>query len=307
MRIAVMGTGGVGGYFGARLAQAGCDVAFIARGAHLAAIRDSGLLVERPLGDIRLASVRATADPATLGKVDLVLFAVKLWDTEAAAERIRPLIGAETAVVSLQNGVQKDEVLRRVLGPEPVMGGVCYVAAVIDRPGVVKQTGTMERLVFGEYDGTVSRRGEALLDACKKAGLAAELSRDIRRAIWEKFVFLVGISAATASTRRTIGEIRAHPLTRAFLRDLMDETVAVGRAHGVTIADEFVDERMRFLDAMEPGVKASMAHDLDRGNRLELMWLSGAVAELGPAVKVPTPLNRAVRDVLVLHAEGKPQ
>lgn len=306
MKIAVMGSGGVGGYFGARLAEAGCEVGFVARGAHLEAMRREGLRVESALGDVHLANPRVTEDPSTLGKADLVILAVKLWDTEAAAERIRPLVGRETAVVSLQNGVQKDDVLRKVLGPEPVMGGVCYIAAVIDRPGVIKHTGTMQRLVFGEYDGRRSPRSEAFLEACRRARIDVELSSDVRRAIWEKFVFLVAMSGATAATRMPIGRVRAHPMTRAFLLDLMRETIAVGRAHGVDIEPSFADERLAFFDTLPAETTASMHHDLERGNRLELMWLAGGVVALGEAAGVPTPLNRAVRDVLVLHADGKP-
>lgn len=306
MKIAVMGSGGVGGYFGARLAEAGCEVGFVARGAHLDAMRREGLRVESALGAAHLANPRVTDDPSTLGKVDLVVFAVKLWDTEAAAERIRPLIGPETAVVSLQNGVQKDDVLRKVLGPEPVMGGVCYIAAVIERPGVIRHTGTMQRLVFGEYDGRRSPRSEAFLEACRRARIDVELSSDVRRAIWEKFVFLVAMSGATAATRMPIGRVRSHPMTRAFLLDLMRETIAVGRAYGVDIDPSFADERLSFFDTLPAETTASMHHDLERGNRLELMWLAGGVVALGEAAGVPTPLNRAVRDVLVLHADGKP-
>ena len=305
MKIAVMGSGGVGGYYGARLAEAGHEVGFVARGAHLAAIRKEGLRVESPLGDLHLRNVTVTDDPATLGKSDLVIFAVKLWDTEAAAALIRPLVGPETGVLSLQNGVQKDDVLRRVLGTEPVMGGVCYIATVIDRPGVIKHTGKMERLVFGEYDGRRSKRAEAFLEACTRARINAELSTDVRRALWEKFVFLVGMSGATTSTRFPIGRVRAHPLTRAFFLDLMRETVAVGRAHGVAIDESYAQERLAFSDTLPGEMTASMHHDLDRGNPLEVMWLSGGVVTLGEAVGVSTPLNRAVRDMLVLHAEGR--
>jgi 2-dehydropantoate 2-reductase len=307
MKIAVMGSGGVGGYFGARLAEAGDDVTFIARGRHLAAIRENGLVVESALGNAHVKNAHATDDPAAIGPVDLVLFSVKLWDTEAAAESIRPMIGPKTAVLSLQNGVQKDDVLRRVLGAGPVIGGVCYIAAVIERPGVIKQTGKMQRIVFGEYDGSRSPRAEAFLEACRRAKIDAELSDDIRRVIWEKFVVLVGLSGATAGTRMPVGPIRAHPLTRAFLLDLMREVVAVGRAQGVALPADYAEKRIDFADGLPPETKASMAHDLERGNRLELMWLSGAVAELGERSGVATPLNRAIRDLLVLHAEGAPR
>jgi 2-dehydropantoate 2-reductase len=305
MKIAVMGSGGVGGYFGARLAEAGAEVSFVARGAHLAAMREGGLRIESPVGDAHLAAPRVTDDPRAIGPVDLVLFSVKLWDTETAAERIRPLVGPETAVLSLQNGVQKDEILRRLFGPERVMGGVCYIATAIARPGVIEHTGKMQRFVFGEHDGRRSQRAERLLELLQRGRVDVELSDDVRRAIWEKFVFLVGLSGATASTRRTIGPIRANPMTRAFLLDLMRETVAVGRAHGVALPEDFAEARLAFCDGLPAEMTASMHHDLERGNRLEVEWLAGSVAALGEAVGVPTPMNRAVRDVLILHAGGR--
>lgn len=307
MRIAIMGSGGVGGYFGARLAQAGCEVAFIARGEHLAALRERGLVVESQLGDVYLPRVRATDDPTGLGPVDLVLIAVKLWDTETAAQMIAPLVGPGTAVVSFQNGVQKDDVLRRMVGNAAVMGGVCYIAATIARSGVIRHTGTMQRLVFGEYDGRESNRAEALLAACRRAGIDAEVSPDIRRVIWEKFVFLVGLSATTATVRLPIGPIRSHPQTRIFLRDAMREVVAVGRAQGVSLSADYAENRLAFCDGLPADMTSSMHTDLDRGNRLELPWLSGVVVELGKTVGVPTPVNRAVTDILALHAGGRPK
>ena len=208
MKIAVMGSGGVGGFYGGRLAHAGYDVSFIARGSHLAAMREHGLLIENePQGSIHVPRVTVTDNPATIGTADLVLMAVKLWDTEAAAEAIKPLVGAQTAVLSLQNGVVKDEVLRRAFGDAAVMGGVTYLATNIARPGVIKQTGTMQRFVLGEYDGRRSARAEQLLEALLRAGVQAELADDIRRTIWEKYVFLVGLSATT-STMRSISPTR---------------------------------------------------------------------------------------------------
>ncbi len=305
MKIAIVGSGGVGGYYGARLAQAGCDVAFIARGAHLAAMREHGLKVESELGDIHLPSVRVTDHPSTLGRVDLVLFSVKLWDSEDAARSIEPLFGPHTGIVSFQNGVQKDELLRRVLGDKAVMGGVCYIATAIARPGVIKHTGKLQRLLFGEYDGAPSARAEALLDACKRAGINAELSADIRREIWEKFVFLVGLSATTTTMRAPIGPVRAHPQSRAFLLDIMREVVVVGRAHGVALPADAADKRLAFCDGLPESMTSSMHHDLDHGRPLEVAWLSGGVVELGKAVGVPTPANRAVWDILALHASGQ--
>jgi 2-dehydropantoate 2-reductase len=304
VRIAVMGTGGVGGYFGARLAAGGHDVGFVARGRQLAALRAGGLRVLSPLGELHLPEVRATADPAELGEVDVVLFGVKLWDTEAAAEQVRPLVRGDTAVVSFQNGVVKDDVLRRVLGPAHVLGGVCYIAATIAEPGVIRHSGTMQKLVFGEYDGTVSQRVAALRDACLDGGIDVEVGADIERAVWEKFVFLVGLSATTSLVRSPIGPIREHPQARAFLRDVMDEVVRVARAQGVALPEDYADDRMAFVDTLPALMTSSMHNDLISGNRLEVGWLSGDVVDRGRQVGEATPANRAVADLLAVHAAG---
>jgi 2-dehydropantoate 2-reductase len=305
MKIAMMGSGGVGGFFGARLAHAGCDVSFIARGAHLAAMREHGLSIENgPQGDIHVPNVRVTDDPGTLGRVDLVILSVKLWDTEAAAHAIRPLVGKKTGVLSLQNGVIKDDILRREFGDSAVMGGVGYVATHISRPGVIHQTGTMQRIVLGEYDGRTSARARFLHTALLRAGVNSELSTDVRKAIWEKYVFLVGLSATTTTLRKPIGPIRENPQTRASLLDLMRETVAVGRAHGVALPADFAENRLAFADGLPADMTSSMHHDLERGNRLEVAWLSGGVVQLGEAVGVPTPANRTVCDTLAVHAAG---
>jgi 2-dehydropantoate 2-reductase len=248
--------------------------------------------------------VRATDDPASLGPVDLVVLSVKLWDTEAAARSIAPIVGPDTGVLSLQNGVVKDDILRRVFKPGQVMGGVGYVATHISRPGVVHQTGTMQRIVVGEYDGRVSERVRFLHEALLKAGVTAELSTDIRRSLWEKYVFLVALSGTTTSMRRPLGEVRANPRTRAFFHDLMQETVAVGRAHGVALPEDYAQQRLAFADTLPHDMTSSMHHDLERGNRLEVEWLSGGVVQLGAQKSVPTPCNRAVWDVLALHAMG---
>lgn len=304
MRITVMGTGGVGGYFGARLAQGGADVGFVARGAQLEALRTQGLRVESALGDVHLESVRASEDPAALGDADLVLVCTKLWDLDATAKAIAPVVGPATAVLSLQNGVTKDDVLRAAFGAPRVLGGVVYIASAIASPGVIRQTGKLQRMVFGEYDGASSARVNALLEHARAGGIDVETSADIRRVIWEKFVFLVGMSAATTSIRASIGPIRTNAHTRAFLLDLMREVVAVGRAHGVPLAEDFAEQRMAFIDTLPPEMDSSMHGDLRRGGRLEVAWLSGAAAELGAAAGVPTPLNRAVRGVLALWAGG---
>jgi 2-dehydropantoate 2-reductase len=306
MKIAIIGAGGVGGYFGARLQQAGADVGFVARGAHLEALRRDGLKVESPVGDLHLPHVNVTDNPADLGRADIVWLAVKLWDTEAAIRSMKSIVGPATGIISFQNGVQKDDVLRQAFGDTAVMGGVGYIAANIDRPGVIKHTGTMQRLIFGEYDGTHSARAESLLDACTRGGINAELSDDIRKAIWEKFVFLVGLSGSTTTMRATIGPIRSNPRARAFLFDLMRETVAVGRALGVTLPADYADQRLTFVDGLPETMTSSMHHDLNGRKRLEVSWLSGGVVQLGDTAGVPTPMNRAVWDVLAVHEAGAP-
>jgi 2-dehydropantoate 2-reductase len=306
MKIAVIGSGGVGGFYGARLAHAGYDVTFIARGAHLAAMRANGLTIENAAqGDLHIARVTATDDAASVGPVDLVLIAVKLWDTQAAARIAKSMVGPNTAVLSLQNGVIKDDILRREFGDAALMGGVAYVGTHIARPGVILQTGTLQRLVCGEYDGRRSRRAELLLEALLKAGIQAEISDDIRRTLWEKYVFLVGLSGSTATMRVPIGPIREHPQTRAFLLDLMKETVEVGRAHGVKLPEDYAEQRLAFADTLASDMSSSLHHDLEHGNRLEVEWLSGGVVQLGRQVGVATPANRAVWDVLALHAAGR--
>ena len=306
MKIAMMGSGGVGGFFGGRLAKAGYDVSFIARGAHLAAMREHGLTIENEAqGDIHVPKAHVTDDPASLGPVDLVILSVKLWDTESAATSILPIVSPKTGVLSLQNGVIKDEILRRVLPESAVMGGVGYVATHISRPGVIHQVGTMQRIIVGEYDGHASERAKFLHEALVKSGVSAELSGDVRRTIWEKYVFLVGLSATTASMRSTIGPIRSNPQTRAFLLALMREVVAVGRAHGVALPEDYAEARLEFADGLPADMTSSMAHDLERGNPLEVNWLSGGVVKLGKEKGIPTPANSAVCDILALQAAGK--
>jgi 2-dehydropantoate 2-reductase len=300
-----MGSGGVGGYFGARLQRGGADVTFVARGAHLAAMRANGLAIESEHEPIQLPKVNATDDPGTIGPVDIVLFSVKLWDTESAARSLLPIVGPHTGIISFQNGVQKDDTLRSIFGADAVMGGVAYMATTIGRPGVIVQTGTMQRMVFGEYDGRHSPRAAALLAAARAGGINAEISDDIRRAIWEKYVFLVGLSGSTTSMRLPLGPIRGNPQTRQFLLDLMREAVAVGRAQCVALPHDFAEERLAFVDGLPVDMTSSMHHDLQRGRPLEVRWLSGGVAEMGAALGVPTPVNRAVYDVLVLHAGGR--
>lgn len=300
MRIAVVGSGGVGGYFGAKLARGGADVTFLARGAHLEAMQRDGLRIEGGDVPFHLREVRATSDPREVGPVDLVMVCVKLWDTEQALRQGQPLVGADTTVVSFQNGVRKDADLRATYDESHLIGGVVYVATRIERPGVIVRTGTLERLVFGEYDGHGSARVDAFRSACLAGAINAEVSTDITREIWEKFVFLVGLSATTATMRRPIGPIRANPQTRGFLLDLMREVVAVGQAQGVQFPDNYAEHALALADEVPADLTSSMHNDLERGNPLEAPWLSGNVVELGERLGVDTPLNRAVADILSL-------
>jgi 2-dehydropantoate 2-reductase len=305
MRIAVMGTGGVGGYFGARLASTGHEVAFVARGRQLEALRAKGLRVESPLGDLHLPAVEVTDQPAEIGPVDLVLFTVKLWDTLEAADSVKPLLGENSAVVSFQNGVVKDDILRDALGAGHVIGGVTYIAATIAEPGVIRHSGTLQKLVFGEYDGSLSPRVRQFRDACADSGIDAETSDRIEQTVWEKFVFLVGLSGTTGLARSPIGPIRSNPRSRAFLHDVMAEVVQVALAQGVQLPADYADERLAFTDTVPASMTSSMHHDLEQGNRLEVAWLSGDVVERGARLGVTTPCNRAIFDILSIYSDGR--
>ena len=306
MKIAIIGAGGVGGYFGARLAAAGCDVHFIARGAHLLAMQTAGLRIRSPLGDLLLPSVLACSEPSTVGKVDAVLLAVKLWDTEAVASSLQPLLAEHTGVISLQNGVEQDEVLARYIDKRHLVGGTCYIAASISEPGVITHAGTMARVTIGEMNGQISARCTALKEALDTANVAASLSTDIQRDRWEKFVFLVGLSATTTLLRLPIDPIRSDPDTRRLLCDVMQETVALAIAKGIRLDPAFADTRLEFCDSLPSTMATSMQFDLMHGNRLELEWLSGAVARLGVELGIPTPANRTTYAALKLHAAGSP-
>jgi 2-dehydropantoate 2-reductase len=305
MRIAAMAAGAVGGYFGARMAAAGHDVFFIARGAHRDAMLKNGLKVESVRGDVHLEKPNVSDDPAKVGPVDIVLFAVKLWDTEKAAEAARPLLGPNTRIITLQNGVDSYERIAPIVGAERAIAGVTYVVTVIKRPGTIKQTSQFQSIICGTVDGRPDAPLAAFVDAAKAAGIPITLSDNIERDRWHKFIFLSGTSGVTAVTRNPMGPILADPDTRALFRNIMRETLAVGKAKGVALDDGFVDERMAFADKnVPPTMKASMANDLDRGNRLELDWLAGEVCRLGRELKVPTPVNDTVYAALKLHRMG---
>lgn len=307
MRIAMMGSGGVGGYFGGRLAASGCDVTFIARGRHLEAIRERGLHIDsRDMGDATIYPAQATDDPSEVGEVDYVIIGVKLGGTAEAGEAVLPMLGPDTSVLSLQNGVEGDDVLAPIVGERRLIGGVAFIASSVGAPGVIKHIGTMQRVVMGERSGGSSPRVEALHEAMVGAGITAEISDDIQRTIWEKFVFLIGLSATTTLMRATLGPIREDPDGREFLLDAMRETVAVGRAKGVDLPADFADDRLAFADGLPVDMTSSMHHDLENGNPLEVSWLSGTVARLGKSLGVPTPVNHTVYTALKAYAAPGP-
>jgi 2-dehydropantoate 2-reductase len=304
MRIAVIGTGGVGGYFGAQLAAKGHDVAFVARGAHLQAIRRGGLIVESQVAPRQLRDVVVTDQPGTLAPADAVMCCVKLWDLESVAAQIAPLLRNGGVVIPFQNGVEAHEILGRALGPARVLGGVAYIAATIKAPGVIAHTGTMAKLAVGAFETGQAAAAEAFQRACADAGIDASLAPDIRRALWEKFVFLVALSGATALARQPIGVIRADPDLRALFEAAMRETALVAQARGVTLPADFVAQRMTFADSLPAGMKASMLHDLEAGRRLEAPWLAGAVSRMAGETGLAAPVNATIYAALKPYLGG---
>jgi len=305
MRIAVVGAGGVGGGFGAALAKAGANVTFIARGAHLAAMKSAGLKVLSPRGDTHLAPTQATDDPSDIGKVDVVLFCVKLWDVESAGQHIKPLIGPETAVIPLQNGIDAHERLIPILGAGTVMGGVAQISASITAPGEITQVGTFMRMIFGELDGRRSARAGRFLTLCQKAGFDVTLSEAILTELWMKFILLASNAGMMALARQPIGRLRDDPDMRPIFLAAYREVIAVGHAKGIALPHDAVDKVVDFTNHAPPTMKASMALDLERGNRLEVPWLSGKVVELGKQFGIPTPTHAMMYAMLKPYAMGK--
>jgi 2-dehydropantoate 2-reductase len=304
MRIAIVGSGGVGGYFGGRLADAGADVTFLARGAHLEAMRTRGLRIDSPKGNVHLPRVKAESDPAVVGPVDVVFFAVKLYDTESALSLLPPLVGPSTLVVGFQNGVETVGTLTRAVGASHTAGGVSYVSAVIAEPGVIRHT-AMDHLIFGMPDGSPSPQLESLLEACRPAAFQTTLSADITVEIWTKFVRLSVFSGMTAVTRSPIGVIVNDPDLLDMLKAAVRETLAVAHVKGVAVSGTIDEDVAAAYKALPPQAKASMLEDLERGRRIELPWLSGAVVRLGREVGVPTPIHSFITTVLKPYVNGR--
>jgi 2-dehydropantoate 2-reductase len=307
MRIAIMGAGGIGCYVGARLAKAGQDVTFIARGRHLDALKTKGLTLRSPLGDVVLSKVRATDKPAEVGSVDVVLMGVKLYDLKSAAEAARPLVGPGTMVVPVQNGVTAHEELAAVLGREAVVGGLVFMSSFVVEPGVAVHKSQVHGLYFGELDGRLSPRVEAFRDAGVAAGYDARASTDIQLELWNKYILLCGFSAVSTLSRQPIGPILADPDLRATLVQATQEVADVARAKGVAVAADVVDKCIAFCGNFKADSKASMLEDLEAGKPLELAWLSGTLVRLGAEAGVPTPFHRIANALLKPMAGGRPK
>jgi 2-dehydropantoate 2-reductase len=281
-------------------------VTFVARGRHLDAMLTRGLVVKGGRGETSLVPTKATDDPASIGKVDVVLFCVKLWDVESAGERIKPLIGAQTAVIPLQNGIDAADRLIPIVGREAVMGGVAQISASITEPGLITQVGSFMRMIFGELDGSRSKRGEEFLALCLKAGFDATLSEQILTELWMKFIPLTANASLTAVTRLPIGKLRDDPDIWSLFIAAFKEVIDVGRAKGIALPSDALEKTIAFAGHVPSAMKASMALDLERGNRLELPWLGGKVVELGKKLGVPTPVHGVMYALLKPYANGAP-
>jgi 2-dehydropantoate 2-reductase len=306
MRIVVVGAGGTGGYFGGLLARAGEDVTFIARGAQLKALRTRGLTLESRLAGTFTIPVQATDDPSEIGPVDLILFCVKTYDVDAAAESIRPLIHPDTMLLSLQNGIGNEERIAQAAGHDSGIGAVAYIVSTIKAPGVVAQTAGPGKIVFGELDGGTSPRTERLHDMLQRAGIVAELHPNVHVVIWQKFLFICAFSGVTAVTRVPIGTILADPVTQDLFRGTSEEVEAVARAGGIDLPADCVEQAMTHAASVEPWGSSSLYRDLVGGQRLELESLNGEVVRRGSEHGVETPLNFAIYAALRPYVDGAP-
>ncbi len=300
MKIAIFGTGGVGGYFGGRLAQNGEDVTFLARGAHLEAIREKGLRVESMDGDFNIHPAKASDSPESIGAVDLIFLATKAWQLDDAIQQMKPLIGSGTVILPMLNGMEHMEKLISAFGTQHVIGGLCRISVIIGAPGVIQHVGVQPYIAYGEWDNSKSERIQKIHSLFTSiSGIIAEIPDDIQVAMWEKFIFITGTSGVGAYSRVPLGEYRADPVTRALLIGAFNETAAVARAMGVGIADDFVNETVRRLDNAPGTVMASMQKDMMAGRPSELNEQTGAVIRMGKAAGVPTPTHEKLLAALL--------
>lgn len=290
MKILVMGTGGVGGYYGGLLAQQGNEVTFISRGAHLYALRHEGLKVKSVHGDFTVFPANATEDPAKVEPVDLILFCVKTYNTDEAAEAILPTVGPQTVVMSLQNGIDAAERIGKVVGLEHVLGGATWLSSAVEAPGVIKQISEFRRIVFGELSGGRSERIQAIYEVLNQTGITVEISENIQKVLWTKFVFIAAASSVGSLTRLPMGDYRSIPETRSLLSSIMEEVETLAHAQGVTLDPDVVQKSLEFTDNAAPQIKPSMQVDVETGHRTELESMVGVIGRKGRELGVPTPV-----------------
>jgi len=308
MKIVIMGTGGVGGYYGAMLAKQGHDVTFVARGAHLKAIQEKGLQVKSIFGDFHLRPAKATDNPAQIGPVDLILICTKTYDTDESVQKIKPIVGKETTVLSLQNGVDAVERIGKVVGADHIVAGATWISSAVEAPGVIKHVSDFRRVVIGELNGQRTPRIEAIYDAFKQTGVTIELSENILKILWTKFVFISSASGFGSLTRLPMAEFRNIPETRALIISLMREVEAVARAQGVTLDANVVEQALGFMDNAGPHIKASMQLDVESGHRTEIESMIGVINRKGRELGVPTPVADAIYALILpldIKARGK--
>ncbi len=294
MKIAIVGAGGVGGYFGGRLAQAGYDVVFLVRGKTLAAIQKNGLKIESINGDAHIDPVKVSDDPAAIGTVDYIIMGVKAWQIPEAAKQIQPLVGPDATVLPLQNGVEAPGQLASVLGKKHVLGGLCKIISFVVEPGYIRHIGAEPNIALGELDNEQSSRAEKLRDAFIAAGVMAKIPSDIQVAMWDKFLFITAVSGIGAVTGQSIGEFRADPARRNQLEKALQEILALAHARNVPLAETSVSRNLRFIDSLPLESTASMQRDIMAGRPSELENLTGAVVRLGIDAGVPTPVNSEI-------------
>ena len=299
MKIAIFGAGGVGGYYGGLLAQQGHAVTFVARGAHLEALRKNGLQIKSVHGNFTIKPATATESPAAIGSVDLVLFCIKTYDTERAAESIRPILTPETAVLSLQNGIDAAECIGRVVGMAHMLGAATWIASAIESPGVISQVSAFRRIVLGELNGKITPRAQAIYNVLNSTGATVELSDQILKVLWTKFVFIAAVSGVGALTRLEMGEYRAVPETRGLLTGIMREVESLARAQSVTLNGDVTEKSLAFIDASAPSIKASMQRDVETGHVSELEAIIGIIGRKGRELGIPTPFSDAVYAALL--------
>ena len=304
MKIVVMGTGGVGGYFGARLANAGYDVSFVARGEHLNAIKKNGLKIISELGDMIIHPAKASDNPSDFEIADIVLFCVKSYDTESSSNLIKPIVGQNTAVIPFLNGIGHIEIMRKILGQNAVIGGVAAISALILEPGVIKHNSAMQMLKFGEFNNAISPRVKAFQEACEKSGINNNIPDNIECDIWQKIIMICTLAGANCITRLPLGDCRTNPATRNFMKTLAEEAVAVALAEKIILPDNQVEITMKQLDSLPEGMKASTLPALEKGEKLESSALNGAICILGNKHDISTPSHKAVYAALSPHENG---